>query len=93
MSSKAKSYKAKASRKHTVSVRLAFNDGPAEEAELSPRESFKVDVYLPILDRLYAELNKCLDAYTKQSQMFGFLHNVLHPEAKNGEALSKRLHL
>ena len=64
------------------SVRLTFNDGAAEEAEFTSSVRFRVEVYSPILDKLHAELKKRLQAYAKLSHKFGFLHNVLHLDAK-----------
>ena len=80
--SRSKSYKTEVGRKCTRSVRLTLNDGAAEEAEFTPSVRFRVEVYLPILDKLHAELNKRLQAYAKLSHKFGFLHNVLHLDAK-----------
>ena len=61
---------------------MTFNDDPAEEIEFTASVRFKVEVYLPIVDRLLAELTNRLQAYTKISQKFGFLHNVLYLDAK-----------
>ena len=43
-------------RKHTWSVILTFSGGEAEEPEFTPSVRFKVEVHLPILDKLHAEL-------------------------------------
>ena len=64
------------------SVRLTFSDGEPEEPEFTPSVRFRVEVYLPILDKLHAELKKRLQAYAKLSHKFGFFHNVLHLDAK-----------
>ena len=71
-------------RKRTGNVRLTLNDGAAKEAEFTPTVRFIVEVYLPILDKLHAELNKRLQAYAKLSHKFGFLHNV-YKQLKDGE--------
>ena len=80
--SRSKSYKTDMGRKRTRSVRLTFSDGEAEEPEFTPSVRFRVEVYLPILDKLHAELKKRLQAYAKLSHKFGFFHNVLHLDAK-----------
>jgi hypothetical protein len=66
-------------RKRTGNVRLTLNDGAAKEAEFTPTVRFIVEVYLPILDKLHAKLNKRLQAYAKLS-----LHNV-YKQLKDGE--------
>ena len=80
--SRSKSYKTEVGQKRTRSVRRTLNDGAAEEAESTLSVCFRVEVYLPILDKLHAELNKCLQAYAKLLHKFGFLHSVLHLDAK-----------
>ena len=80
--SRLKSYKADVDRKRTQSVKMTFNDGAAEEAKFIPSVRFRVAVYMPILDKLHSELKKRLQAYAKLSHKFGFLHNVLHFDAK-----------
>lgn len=80
--SRSKSYKTDMGRKRTRSVRLTFSDGEAEEPEFTPSVRFRVEVYLPILYKLHAELKKRLQAYAKLSHKFGFFHNVLHLDAR-----------
>ena len=80
--SKSKSYKTDMGRKRTRSVRLICNDGAAEEVEFTPSARFRVEVYLPILDKLHAEFNMHLQAYAKLSRKFGFLRHILHLDAK-----------
>ena len=80
--SRSKSYKTEVGQKRTRSVRLTLNDGAAEEAESTLSVCFRVEVYLPILDKLHAELNKRLQVYAKLLHKFGFLHSVLHLDAK-----------
>ena len=82
--SRSKSYKTEVGRKRTGNVRLTLNDGAAKEAEFTPNVRFIVEVYLPILDKLHAELNKRLQAYAKLSHKFGFLHNV-YKQLKDGK--------
>ena len=53
-----------------------------EEAEFIPSVRFRVEVCLPILDKLHAELKKRLQAYAKLSHKFGLLHNLFHLDAK-----------
>ena len=60
--SRLKSYKADVDRKRTQSVKMTFNDGAAEEAKFVPSVRFRVAVYMPISDKLHAELKKRLQA-------------------------------
>ena len=70
--SRSKSYRTDMGRKRTRSVRFTLSDGEAEEPEFTPSVRFRVEVYLPILDKLHAELKKRLQAYAKLSHKFGF---------------------
>lgn len=54
----------------------------AEEAEFTLCICLRVKVFSPILEKLHAKLQKCLQAYAKLSHKFGFLHKVLHLSAK-----------
>ena len=60
-----------------------YNDGDSEEVELRGREKFKIETYLPILDKLCAELSRRMDAYNKVNFIFGFL--VQLPSKTNSE--------
>ena len=81
--SEAEFWKTETSLKRTRSARLTFNNDPPEEAEFKPSKSFRDEVFLPILDRLYAEVNKRLQTYSNLSHKFGFLLKVLHLDAKS----------
>lgn len=48
-------------------------DGDTEEVVLRGKEKFRIETYLPILDRLSAELNRRAEAYDKLQSLFGFL--------------------
>lgn len=48
-------------------------DGDAEEVVLLGKDKFRIETYLPILDRLSAELNRRMQAYDKIQSLFGFL--------------------
>ena len=56
--------------------RRFFDEDPAEEISLSPREKFKVEVYLVIIDKLSGELEKRLTAYRNVENKFGFLSKL-----------------
>ena len=48
-------------------------DGVAEEVVLLGKDKFRIETYLPVLDRLSAELNRRMQAYVKIQSLFGFL--------------------
>lgn len=50
-----------------------YNDGDAEEVVLEGREKFRCETYLPVIDKLCAELSRRMDAYNKVQHIFGFL--------------------
>ncbi|CAB4044637.1 Hypothetical predicted protein [Paramuricea clavata] len=64
--SRSKSYKTEVGRKRTRSVRLTLNDGAAEKAEFTPSVRFRVEMYLPILDKLHAD--RAQQAFTSLCQ-------------------------
>lgn len=49
------------------------DDGDGEEVVLRGREKFKIDSYLPIIDKLHAELFHRMKAYDNVYSIFGFL--------------------
>jgi len=51
----------------------AYDERTSPETVLDPRERFRVEVFLVIVDSLVASLNKRLSAYQVVSNMFGFL--------------------
>ena len=48
-------------------------DGDAEEVVLLGKGKFRIEIYLPTLDRLSAKLNRCMQVYDKIHSLFGFL--------------------
>ena len=48
-------------------------NGDAEEVVLLGKDKFRIETYLPILERLSAELNRRMQAYVKIYSLFGFL--------------------
>ena len=58
------------------SRRRFFDEDPAEEIALSPREKFKVEVCLVNIDKLSGELEKRLTAYRNIENKFGFLSRL-----------------
>ena len=58
----------------------AYDDGTSPETVRDPRERFRVEVFLVIVDSLIAALNERLSTYHVVSNMFGFLGR-LQPEA------------
>ena len=63
-------------RKRQRSVKIKRYDGSAEDAQLSPRDKFITEVFLPIVDNLVAALEKRLDAYKTVCSLFGFMENM-----------------
>uniref|UniRef100_H3AGF6 DUF4371 domain-containing protein n=1 Tax=Latimeria chalumnae TaxID=7897 RepID=H3AGF6_LATCH len=49
------------------------DDGESEETQLLPRESFRIETYLVIMDKLLSALAQRLDAYKEVCSRFGFL--------------------
>ena len=58
-------------------------DGDAEEVVLLGKDQFRIETYLPISDRLSAELNRHMQAYVKILSLFGLL--VEFPSKINDE--------
>ena len=58
-------------------------DDDAEKVVLLRKDKLKIKTYLPILDRLSAELNRRMQAYVKIQSLFGFL--VEFPSKTNDE--------
>lgn len=84
-------YKESTQRKRSRSSRLTHHDGPADAANLSPRMRFKVEVFIPVLDRLDSELKRRLDAYTVLCSKFGFLHDLLDIDTSELREKAKQL--
>ena len=51
-----------------------FDDGPAEDTILSPRDKFKMEVFFPIIDQMPASLRYCLAAYIIEV-LFSSIHH------------------
>ena len=58
------------------SRRRCFDEDPIKEIALSPREKFKVEVYLVIIDKLSGELEKRFTAYRNIENKFEFLSRL-----------------
>ena len=70
-------YKEEVSRKRIRSKRLARFEGAAAEADLSPKEKFRVETYLAVIDTTSSELTRRLEAYSTVCARFGFLHKLM----------------
>lgn len=64
-------YKDLSHRIRARSSRLAFFDGPASSVQLSGREKFKVEIFLPIIDTLNVHLKQRSTSYKEIHQRFG----------------------
>ncbi|XP_073499099.1 zinc finger MYM-type protein 1-like [Phyllobates terribilis] len=53
-----------------------FDDGNSEATLLSPRDKFKAEVFLSLVDNLMSGLSQRLGAYTDVCSKFGFLANL-----------------
>ena len=78
-------------RKRQRSVKITRNDGSAEEAQLSPRDKFLTEVFLPIVDNLMAALEKRLEAYKTVCSLFGFMDNMKNKSPGELRAASEHL--
>lgn len=74
MMSAVKEYKE--SSKRPKKRKRQFDEDPSAERVLSPREKFKVDVFLIIIDKLSSALQHRLDAYKEIQGKFGFFTNL-----------------
>ena len=72
-------YKAAQRRIRTRNRR--YDDGSAEDTVLQPRDKFRVEVFLAILDRLTTELTKRITAYKEIHSLFGFIANLVKLQA------------
>ena len=68
-------YKAEQSRRRKR--KRMPDEGAANEAHLSPRETFKTQTYLVMIDSLLAQLEKRMKAYDDVHQTFGFLSELM----------------
>uniref|UniRef100_H3A5Q3 TTF-type domain-containing protein n=1 Tax=Latimeria chalumnae TaxID=7897 RepID=H3A5Q3_LATCH len=53
-----------------------YDDGESEETQLLPCESFRIETYLVIMDKLSSALAQRLDAYKEVCSRFGFLSKL-----------------
>jgi len=67
------------------------DEGAANEAHLSPRETFKTQTYLVMIDSLLAELKKRMKAYDDVHKTFGFLSELMSLNIEQIEDKAKNL--
>jgi hAT family C-terminal dimerisation region len=67
------------------------DEGAANEADLSPRETFKTQTYLVMIDSLLAELEKRMKAYDDICKTFGFLSELTSLSIEQIEDKAKNL--
>lgn len=67
----------KEQRKRKISCKITRYGGDAKESEFTLSSSFKINVYIPILDNLLMELKKRMEAYKSVCNIFGFLSNLV----------------
>ena len=60
------------SRKKQRKRKRQFDEGPSADANHSPREKFKLDFFLVIIDQLVNSLHKRIDAYAAIDKSSGF---------------------
>ena len=79
-------YKSTRKRKRKTMI----NDGTAPDAseDMHPREKFRVMSFIPILDALYANLNKRAEVYNYVADKFSFLANLNSKEEKLHDAVT-----
>ena len=68
-----------------------FDEGGGEDVVLAPREKFKVQIFLAIIDQLCLGLRSRLDAYQVVHKKFGFLSNLEHLSTVEIKAASANL--
>ncbi|XP_070527386.1 52 kDa repressor of the inhibitor of the protein kinase-like [Cardiocondyla obscurior] len=66
-------YKDLSQRIRTRSSRIAFYDGSAETVQMTGKEKFKTETFLPMIDTLITHLKQRSDSCIKFNQLFGFL--------------------
>lgn len=77
-------YKDNSQRKRARSSRVIFFDGSAPSIELSGKDKFKVETFLPVMDTLTVHLKRRLESYKEIGQRFVFL---THLQSLNSEDL------
>ena len=78
-------------RKRQRSIKIMRYDGSAKDAQLSPRDKFKTEVFLPIVENLVAALEKRLDAYITICSLFEFMQNMINLSPRELRAASEHL--
>ena len=63
----------KDANKRQVHRKRQGNDGPAEERVLTGRDRFRLQTFLPMLDKLFQALDSRIAAYKVVSERFGFM--------------------
>lgn len=69
-------YKDLSQRTRNRSSRIAFYDGSAETIQLTGKEIFKIETFLPMIDTLITHLKQRSDSYKEINQRFGFLSRL-----------------
>jgi len=82
-------YKAEQHRGHKR--KQMSDEGTASEADLSPRETFRTQTYLVMIDRLLGELKKRMKAYDDVSEAFGFFSQLTSLSTEQIENKGKNL--
>ena len=83
-------YNEQSARKRVRSTQITFYEGNKEEVSLSPREYFRIIVFLQIIDSILAAMQKRLIEYSGVRDKFSFLHNIVDlPAACLREACNK----
>lgn len=79
-------------RTRTKNVRLNPLDyGKAQDANLSPKEKYKVSAFIPVVDQLSVSLTERLHAYEAVRSRFGFLNHIEKMDAENLHAAAEAL--
>ncbi|XP_068994056.1 zinc finger MYM-type protein 1-like [Neodiprion pinetum] len=79
-------------RTRTRNVRLnPLNYGKAQDANLSPKEKYKVSAFIPVVDQLCVSLTERLHAYETVRSRFGFLNHIDKMDAENLHAAAEAL--
>ena len=81
----------KAEQRRGRKLKRLPDEGAANEADLSPRETFKTQTYLVMIDSLLAELEKRMKAYDDICKTFGFLSELTSLSIEQIEDKAKNL--
>ena len=65
--------------------------GKAENTSLEPKDSFRIQSYITVIDVLLAELDKRKRAYKEVADRFGFLHNLKELSDNDIQAAARKL--